>query len=200
MLRSANSWQNIRSDSQLWQCSTVSSVLLLLLLILIPSQATAETPHFPVEIAGMKVTRVVDLTLGYDTGNPPTHKPSLPLSLGHMIQFRAESSGGGTKIVLTIRYVCSLPMSVIMLYYCSTWLSERVALSRKYGFSLISRLIWHWYYRSNITLKAVGQTQQKWASFFLRSSRHCGTPGWKPRRTILECLRSHFSVAYMKNV
>ncbi|KIM87657.1 hypothetical protein PILCRDRAFT_773278 [Piloderma croceum F 1598] len=65
--------------------------------------ATAVTPHFPVEIAGLKVTRVVDLTLGYDTGNPPTHKPSLPLSFGHMIQFRAESSGGGTKIVLTIR-------------------------------------------------------------------------------------------------
>jgi len=78
-----------------------------LTLILVPFQATAETPHFPVKIAGLKITRVVDLTLGYDTGNPPAHKPSLPLSLGHMIQLRAESSGGGTKIVLTIRYVCS---------------------------------------------------------------------------------------------
>lgn len=29
MLRSTNSWQNIRSDSQLWQCSTVSTVLFL---------------------------------------------------------------------------------------------------------------------------------------------------------------------------
>lgn len=65
--------------------------------------ATAETSHYPVEIAGFKVTRVVDLTMGYDTSNPPTYEPSLPLSLGHMIQFRAESLSSGTKIVLTIR-------------------------------------------------------------------------------------------------
>jgi len=44
----------------------------------------------------------VDLTLGYDSSNPPTYKPSLPLSSGHMIQFRATSKDG-FKIVLTIR-------------------------------------------------------------------------------------------------
>jgi len=65
--------------------------------------ATEKTPHYPSEIAGLKVTRVVDLTTGYDSGNPPTHKPCLPLSSGHMIQFRAESSFEGTKVVLTIR-------------------------------------------------------------------------------------------------
>jgi len=44
----------------------------------------------------------VDLTLGYDSTNPPMYKPSLPLSSGHMIQFRAASKGG-LKTVLTIR-------------------------------------------------------------------------------------------------
>lgn len=50
----------------------------------------------------MEVSSVVDLTLGYDSTNPPTYKPRLPLSSGHMIQFRAASKGG-YKIVLTIR-------------------------------------------------------------------------------------------------
>lgn len=66
-------------------------------------QATAESPHYPSDIAGLKITRVVDLTIGYDTGNPPSHMPNLPLSSGHMIQFRAESPSDGTKIVLTTR-------------------------------------------------------------------------------------------------
>ena len=44
----------------------------------------------------------MDLTVGYDSTNPPTYKPNLPLSLGHMIQFRAASKDG-LKIVLTIR-------------------------------------------------------------------------------------------------
>ncbi|KAI0269854.1 hypothetical protein BC834DRAFT_574038 [Gloeopeniophorella convolvens] len=65
-------------------------------------QALAKNPSYPKSIAGLDVTSVVDLTLGYDTTNPPTHKPSLPLSSGHMIQFRA-SSKDGSKIVLTTR-------------------------------------------------------------------------------------------------
>jgi len=59
-------------------------------------------PSYPKSIAGLEVISVVDLTLGYDSTNPPTYKPSLPLSSGHMIQFRAVSKGG-PKIVLTIR-------------------------------------------------------------------------------------------------
>lgn len=59
-------------------------------------------PSYPRTIAGLEVTSVVDLTLGYDSTNPPTYKPSLPLSSGHMIQFRAASREG-LKIVLTIR-------------------------------------------------------------------------------------------------
>ncbi|KAK7023829.1 hypothetical protein R3P38DRAFT_2531749 [Favolaschia claudopus] len=60
------------------------------------------TPAYPKQIAGMAITSVVDLTTGYDSTNPPTYKPSLPLSSGHMIQFRARKEDG-TKLVLTIR-------------------------------------------------------------------------------------------------
>ncbi|KAJ7849080.1 hypothetical protein B0H14DRAFT_2766071 [Mycena olivaceomarginata] len=59
-------------------------------------------PAYPQEIAGMTITSVVDLTTGYDSTNPPTYQPSLPLSSGHMIQFRAKQEDG-TKVVLTTR-------------------------------------------------------------------------------------------------
>ena len=59
-------------------------------------------PNYPKSIAGLDITSVVDLTLGYDSTNPPTYKPKLPLSSGHMIQFRAASKNG-FKIVLTTR-------------------------------------------------------------------------------------------------
>ncbi|KAJ7470417.1 hypothetical protein FB451DRAFT_1339920 [Mycena latifolia] len=60
-------------------------------------------PGYPHEIAGMEITSVVDLTTGYDSTNPPTYKPALPLSSGHMIQFRAVKKEDGTKMVLTTR-------------------------------------------------------------------------------------------------
>ncbi|KAI0332089.1 phosphoglucomutase first 3 domain-containing protein [Cubamyces sp. BRFM 1775] len=67
-------------------------------------QATSGgTPHYPSTIAGLEVTRVRDLTVGYDSGNPPSYKPTLPLSSGHMIQLRAENKVDGTKITLTTR-------------------------------------------------------------------------------------------------
>ncbi|KAH9483817.1 putative phosphoribomutase [Psilocybe cubensis] len=44
---------------------------------------------YPKTLAGLDINRVIDLTTGYDSGNPPTYKPSLPLSSGHMIQIRA---------------------------------------------------------------------------------------------------------------
>ncbi|KAI9465474.1 hypothetical protein BJY52DRAFT_1183576 [Lactarius psammicola] len=65
-------------------------------------QGSSERPSYPKSIARLEVSSVVDLTLGYDSSNPPTYKPSLPLSSGHMIQFRATSKDG-FKIVLTIR-------------------------------------------------------------------------------------------------
>ncbi|KAL0569810.1 hypothetical protein V5O48_012155 [Marasmius crinis-equi] len=59
--------------------------------------------RYPHRIAGLRVTSVIDLTTGYDSTNPPTYKPRLPLSSGHMIQFRAEREPGGDKIILTTR-------------------------------------------------------------------------------------------------
>ncbi|KII88880.1 hypothetical protein PLICRDRAFT_159795 [Plicaturopsis crispa FD-325 SS-3] len=65
--------------------------------------ATGDSPSYPKSIAGLNVTRVVDLTTGYDSANPPSYEPSLPLSSGHMIQLRAQAADGNTKIVLTTR-------------------------------------------------------------------------------------------------
>ncbi|KAI0085419.1 hypothetical protein BDY19DRAFT_996767 [Irpex rosettiformis] len=70
-------------------------------------KATQSTPSYPHTIGGLKITSVRDLTVGYDSTNPPTFKPTLPLSSGHMIQFRAESPVDGTKITLTTRRVTS---------------------------------------------------------------------------------------------
>ncbi|KAI0670669.1 phosphoglucomutase first 3 domain-containing protein [Trametes maxima] len=61
------------------------------------------TPHYPTTLAGLEVTSVRDLTVGYDSSNPPSYKPALPLSSGHMIQFRAENKADGTKVTLTTR-------------------------------------------------------------------------------------------------
>ena len=60
-------------------------------------------PRYPRTLAGLEVTSVRDLTVGYDSANPPTYKPALPLSSGHMIQFRAESAG--ERVTLTTRCV-----------------------------------------------------------------------------------------------
>lgn len=54
----------------------------------------------------MKIVWVRDLTTGYDSANPPTYMPSLPLSSGHMIQLRAESASHAESIMLTLR--CAL--------------------------------------------------------------------------------------------
>ncbi|KAH8117161.1 phosphoglucomutase 1 [Phellopilus nigrolimitatus] len=62
-----------------------------------------EPGHYPDSIAGSKITSVRDLTIGYDSTNPPTFKPLLPLSSGHMIQFKAQVEKEDTKITLTIR-------------------------------------------------------------------------------------------------
>ncbi|KAI0710386.1 phosphoglucomutase first 3 domain-containing protein [Cerioporus squamosus] len=66
-------------------------------------KGTVTKPSYPKSIAGLEVTSVRDLTIGYDSANPPSYKPTLPLSSGHMIQFRAVNKGDGTKITLTTR-------------------------------------------------------------------------------------------------
>jgi hypothetical protein len=65
------------------------------------SQASVSGPSYPSSIANLNVCRVVDMTTGYDSGNPPSYKPNLPSISGQMIQFRAI--GQNDSIVLTIR-------------------------------------------------------------------------------------------------
>lgn len=67
------------------------------------SSSNAGVDVYPTEIAGLRITRVMDLTTGYDSGNAPSYKPTLPLSSGHMIQFEAERDLNALKIVLTVR-------------------------------------------------------------------------------------------------
>ena len=67
-------------------------------------QGTSDVPSYPKTLADLTVTSVRDLTIGYDSTNPPTYAPALPLSSGQMVQFRAESKERGTKITLTARY------------------------------------------------------------------------------------------------
>ncbi|KAJ2916011.1 hypothetical protein MD484_g4389, partial [Candolleomyces efflorescens] len=58
---------------------------------------------YPESIGSLPITSVVDLTLGYDSRNPPTYEPALPLSSGHMVQFRAGSDEDDARLVLTVR-------------------------------------------------------------------------------------------------
>lgn len=60
---------------------------------------------YPTEIGGLEIIRVVDLTIGYDSTNPPNYTPFLPISSGQMIQFRAKSKNDETSIAMTIRSV-----------------------------------------------------------------------------------------------
>lgn len=71
------------------------------------SQAIEGRPDYPKTIGGVTVKSVRDLTTGYDSSNPPSYKPNLPLSSGNMITFKGEHSGTGNKIVLTIRYAAN---------------------------------------------------------------------------------------------
>ncbi|KAI6126214.1 hypothetical protein EV401DRAFT_1854927 [Pisolithus croceorrhizus] len=69
-------------------------------------QESDSTIRFPTSIAGLTVNSVIDLTAGYgyDSTNAPSYQPRLPLSSGHMVQFRAQSTNDpDIKIVLTVR-------------------------------------------------------------------------------------------------
>ncbi|KDR81365.1 hypothetical protein GALMADRAFT_239221 [Galerina marginata CBS 339.88] len=58
---------------------------------------------YPDTLAELPINRIIDLTTGYDSGNPPAYLPSLPLSSGHMVQFRASSCSNEINLVLTLR-------------------------------------------------------------------------------------------------
>lgn len=65
---------------------------------------------YPQTIGGLRIRSTRDLTtdFAYDSSNTPTFTPSLPLSGGHMITFRAgDSITDGAAITLTIRWAQS---------------------------------------------------------------------------------------------
>ncbi|KAJ7716660.1 hypothetical protein DFH07DRAFT_862010 [Mycena maculata] len=64
-------------------------------------EASHGKPAYPRTIGGLPITRIVDLTTGFDSGNPPRYTPALPLSSGHMIQVRAGDEI--TRVTLTTR-------------------------------------------------------------------------------------------------
>ncbi|KAI6043124.1 hypothetical protein EDC04DRAFT_2654682 [Pisolithus marmoratus] len=69
-------------------------------------QESNSTIRYPTTIGGFTVNSVIDLTAGYgyDSTNAPSYQPRLPLSSGHMVQFRAHSTNDpDVKIVLTVR-------------------------------------------------------------------------------------------------
>jgi len=66
-------------------------------------KASQGIPSYPSDLANLAVTSVRDLTIGYDSSNPPSFKPILPLSSGNMITFRAKDETAGQEVVLTIR-------------------------------------------------------------------------------------------------
>ncbi|KZT26348.1 Phosphoglucomutase, first 3 domain-containing protein [Neolentinus lepideus HHB14362 ss-1] len=68
-----------------------------------PGNIATDKQEYPKEIAGLTIIQVRDLTTGYDSANPPSYKPTLPLSSGHMIQFKAESPSKDEVIFLTLR-------------------------------------------------------------------------------------------------
>ncbi|KAG5221509.1 Phosphoglucomutase [Salix suchowensis] len=83
------------------------------------SSNTATSPThsdatYPSKIAGLTVASIIDLTTGYDSTNAPSFKPRLPLSSGHMIQFRAGNDE--VKIVLTTRCVYSVFLNMLWKY------------------------------------------------------------------------------------
>ncbi|KAF9475322.1 Phosphoglucomutase, first 3 domain-containing protein [Pholiota conissans] len=64
---------------------------------------TDDLSTYPKTLGGLNINRIIDLTTGYDSGNPPDFTPSLPLSSGHMIQVRAGDPIEKVKLVLTLR-------------------------------------------------------------------------------------------------
>jgi len=68
-----------------------------------PKSDPSAIDGYPRTLGGLAVTRIIDLTTGYDSGNPPTYTPTLPLSSGHMIQIRASNEDESLNLVLTLR-------------------------------------------------------------------------------------------------
>lgn len=86
--------------------------------------------RLPKTIAGFPVTSIRDLTVGYDSSNPPTFKPSLPVSnSSHMITFTVGGDDG-CVVVGTVRTSGTEPK---VKYYLEGTAATREDAVRKLG-------------------------------------------------------------------
>lgn len=70
------------------------------------STASPASLNLPTHLGGFRLTSLRDLTVGYDSSNPPTYEPKLPLDRSaHMISFSLgdTDSGDGVEVVGTVR-------------------------------------------------------------------------------------------------
>jgi len=58
---------------------------------------------YPKKLGGLDIYHIIDLTIGYDSGNPPDYIPLLPMSAGQMLQIKAQNPGNNVSLVLTLR-------------------------------------------------------------------------------------------------
>ncbi|BGP12039.1 hypothetical protein JCM10049v2_007959 [Rhodotorula toruloides] len=70
------------------------------------STASPASLSLPTHLGGFRLTSLRDLTVGYDSTNPPTYEPKLPVDRSaHMISFSLgeTESGDGVEVVGTVR-------------------------------------------------------------------------------------------------
>lgn len=74
------------------------------------STASPSSLKLPTSLAGYALTTIRDLTVGFDSGNPPSFEPKLPVDRSaHMISFALGSvedgkgDGDGVEVVGTVR-------------------------------------------------------------------------------------------------
>ncbi|QRW11378.1 phosphoglucomutase/phosphomannomutase, alpha/beta/alpha domain protein [Ceratobasidium sp. AG-Ba] len=94
-----------------------------------PADPSNPAAAYPNSIGGMNITGIRDLTTGHgfdSSSAPPSYEPSLPVSGGHMVTFKA-SGEDGTAIVLTIRTSGTEPK---IKYYLEGSGSSREQVSR----------------------------------------------------------------------
>lgn len=70
------------------------------------STASPASLNLPTHLGGFRLTSLRDLTVGYDSSNPPTYEPKLPVDRSaHMLSFSLgdTESGDGVEAVGTVR-------------------------------------------------------------------------------------------------
>jgi hypothetical protein len=123
-------------------------------------QGSHQGRSYPSSIGGLRIRSVVDLTEGhgYDSTNAPTYQPKLPLSLGHMIQFRASSDSDDSRIVLTIRWDQATVIATIChVHFLHRTSGTEPKVNALGCFYVVMRLSFP-VSRSNTTSRAVGAT------------------------------------------